>query len=52
MFNDQNFNDKLTNDIVSFEQLDPDFFILIFLQGDDIVLAEMVMVLNYCINEQ
>ena len=24
IFNDQNFNDKLTNDIVSFEQLGPD----------------------------
>ena len=25
IFNDQNFNDTLTNDIVSFEQLGPDF---------------------------
>ena len=24
IFNDQSFNDRLTNDIVSFEQLDPD----------------------------
>ena len=26
IFNDQNFNDTLTNGIVSFEQLGPDFF--------------------------
>ena len=25
IFNDQGFNDTLTNDIVSFEQLGPDF---------------------------
>ena len=25
IFNDQGFNDSLTNDIVSFEQLDPEF---------------------------
>ena len=25
IFNDQSFNDTLTNDIVSFEQLGPDF---------------------------
>ena len=25
IFNDQNFNNTLTNDIVSFEQLGPDF---------------------------
>ena len=24
IFNDQSFNDTLTNDIISFEQLDPD----------------------------
>ena len=26
IFNDQSFNDSLTNDIVSFEQLGPDFY--------------------------
>ena len=26
IFNDQSFNDTLTNDIVSFEQLGPDFY--------------------------
>ena len=25
-FNDQNFNDTLTNDIASFEQMGPEFF--------------------------
>ena len=30
IFNDQSFNDTLTNDIVSFEQLGPDCFIQIF----------------------
>ena len=25
LFNDQSFDDTLTNDIISFEQLDPDF---------------------------
>ena len=25
IFNDQSFNDRLTNDIISFEQLGPDF---------------------------
>ena len=28
IFNDQNFNDTLTNDIVSFEQLGPGLFII------------------------
>ena len=28
IFNDQSFNDTLTNDIVSFEELGPDFYIL------------------------
>ena len=28
MFNDQSFNDTLTNDIVSFEQLGPGFLLL------------------------
>ena len=28
IFNDQNFNDTLTNDIVSFEQLDPDDYLI------------------------
>ena len=27
IFNDQSFNDMLTNDIVSFEQLGPDFYL-------------------------
>ena len=27
IFNDENYNDTLTNDIISFEQLGPDFFI-------------------------
>ena len=27
IFNDQSFNDMLTNDIVSFEQLDPDVYL-------------------------
>ena len=26
IFNDQSFNNTLTNDIVSFEKLDPEFF--------------------------
>ena len=29
MFNDQSFNDTLTNDIVSFEQLGPDIFLFL-----------------------
>ena len=28
LFNDQRFNDTLTNDIVSFEQLGPDIFLI------------------------
>ena len=28
IFNDQSFNDKLTNNIVSFEQLGPDIFLI------------------------
>ena len=28
IFNDQSFNDRLTNDIVSFEQLGPDIFLI------------------------
>ena len=36
VFNDQRFNDTLTNDIVSFEQLGPVIFSLIFLlKADD-----------------
>ena len=31
-FNDQSFNDTLTNDIVSFEQLGPDWELL-FIEG-------------------
>ena len=30
IFNDQSFKDMLTNDIVSFEQLGPDFFRKLF----------------------
>ena len=33
IFNDQSFNDMLTNDIVSFEQLDPGEFHWIFACG-------------------
>ena len=33
IFNDQSFNDTLTNDIVSFEQLDPGFCCLHMLWG-------------------
>ena len=29
IFNDQSFDDSLTNDIVSFEQLGPDIFLII-----------------------
>ena len=28
IFNDQSFNDTLTNDIVSFEQMGPDIFLI------------------------
>ena len=31
IFNDQSFNDMLTNDIISFEQVGPDFFFFFFL---------------------
>ena len=30
LFNDQSFNDTLTNNIISFEQLGPDFFFFFF----------------------
>ena len=30
MFNDERFNDTLTNDIVSFEQLGPDCYLCLF----------------------
>ena len=29
IFNDQSFNDMLTNDIVSFKQLGPDIFLIL-----------------------
>ena len=31
-FDDQNFNDTLTNDIVSFEQLGPEFYTVHFIE--------------------
>ena len=34
IFNDQSFNDTLTNDLVSFEQLGPGEFEVIFPKGD------------------
>ena len=34
IFDDQNFNDTLTNDIVSFEQLGPGFSVTLFLHSN------------------
>ena len=38
MFNDQSFNDTLTNDIVSFEQLGPEFQPTLILEQRSVLL--------------
>ena len=45
IFNDQSFNDTLTNDIVSFEQLDPGIF-WPFSQGAQILWLTVVLHTN------
>ena len=40
VFNDQSFNDMLTNDMVSFEQLGPDIYLFFFNEKKGVTLLK------------
>ena len=50
IFNDQNFNDTLTNDIVRFEQMGPGWFTVLYayVQCEPDNVCQIIFILLFC----